>query len=132
MGRLKPALPGAHLSTDFFISYTSADRAWADWIAWELRQAGYSTIHQAWDFRPSANFVSEMKKALDQSNRTIAVYSPNYFHSGFSEDEWTAAFSDRSLVPVRVRDCEIPKAPPNARLHRSAQPERGGSSHSSD
>src|ERR1039457_3018396 len=94
---------------DFFISYTSADRSWADWIAWTLQDAGYATVHQAWDFRPGANFVSEMKKALQDSERTIAVYSPNYFNSGFGEDEWTAAFADRSLVGVRVRDCEIPK-----------------------
>jgi hypothetical protein len=38
---------------NFFISYTSADRAWADWIAFQLRDAGYSTIHPAWDFRPA-------------------------------------------------------------------------------
>ena len=94
---------------DFFISYTSADEAWANWIAGELNEAGHTTVHQAWDFRPGANFVSEMKKALDGSERTIAVYSPNYFHSGFGEDEWTAAFADRSLLPVRVRECEIPK-----------------------
>ncbi len=92
---------------DFFISYTSADRAWADWIAGELEDAGYETVHQSWDFRPGANFVSEMKKAAEW-RKTIAVYSPNYFNSGFSEDEWTAAFADRSLIPARVRPCEIP------------------------
>lgn len=47
---------------DFFISYTSADRSWADWIAWTLQEAGYTTVHQAWDFRPGANFVSEIEK----------------------------------------------------------------------
>jgi hypothetical protein len=26
---------------DFLISYTSADRAWAEWIAWQLEVAGY-------------------------------------------------------------------------------------------
>jgi len=93
----------------FFISYTGADRAWADWIAWTLQDAGYTTVHQAWDFRPGANFVSEMKRALQDCERTIAVYSPSYFNSGFGEDEWTAAFADRSLVPVRVRECDIPK-----------------------
>jgi tetratricopeptide (TPR) repeat protein len=50
-----------------------------------------------------------MKAALQDSERTIAVYSPNYFNSGFGEDEWTAAFADGSLLGVRVRDCEIPK-----------------------
>ena len=94
---------------DFFISFTSADRAWADWIAWTLQDASYSVIYQPWDFTPGTNFVSEMRKALEYCRRTIAVYSPNYFNSGFSEDEWSAAFADRSLMPVRVRDCEIPK-----------------------
>jgi TIR domain len=25
----------------FFVSYTSADRTWAEWVAWQLEQAGY-------------------------------------------------------------------------------------------
>jgi hypothetical protein len=25
---------------DFFISYTGADRRWAEWIAWQLEEAG--------------------------------------------------------------------------------------------
>jgi len=33
-----------HGKKDFFISYTGADRQWAEWIAWHLEQAGYSTI----------------------------------------------------------------------------------------
>lgn len=40
---------------DFFISYNSADRTWAEWIAWQLEEAGYTTVLQAWDFRPGSN-----------------------------------------------------------------------------
>ena len=29
---------------DFLISYNKADRAWAEWIAWQLEDAGYSTV----------------------------------------------------------------------------------------
>ncbi|RXK82593.1 toll/interleukin-1 receptor domain-containing protein [Chlorobaculum sp. 24CR] len=47
---------------DFFISYTSADRQWAEWIAWHLEQAGYSTIIQAWDFHPGSNVILEMQR----------------------------------------------------------------------
>ena len=36
---------------DFFISYTQSDRVWAEWIGWELEQAGYTTMVQSWDFR---------------------------------------------------------------------------------
>ena len=37
---------------DFFISYNKADKAWAEWIAWELEENGCTTVMQAWDFRP--------------------------------------------------------------------------------
>src|SRR5829696_4725671 len=44
-------------AADFFISYTGADQAWAEWIAEQLEAAGYTTLLQAWDFRPGENFV---------------------------------------------------------------------------
>jgi hypothetical protein len=34
-------------SKDFFISYTRTDREWAEWIAWQLEEAGYATVLQA-------------------------------------------------------------------------------------
>ena len=37
---------------DFFVSYTAADQAWAEWIADQLEAAGHTTVLQAWDFRP--------------------------------------------------------------------------------
>jgi TIR domain len=58
---------------DFFISYTRTDQAWAEWIAWTLEGTGYSTVIQAWDFRPGTNFVLEMQRAAAEANRTIAV-----------------------------------------------------------
>src|SRR5688572_13823157 len=27
---------------DFFVSYTGVDTAWAEWVAWQLKQAGYT------------------------------------------------------------------------------------------
>ncbi len=40
---------------NFFISDNKADRAWAEWIAWQLEEADYSTEIQAWDFRPASS-----------------------------------------------------------------------------
>ena len=54
--------------TDFFISYNSADKSWAEWIAWQLEVAKYTTILQAWDFRPGRNFMMEMDKASGKQN----------------------------------------------------------------
>ena len=72
---------------NFFISYTSADRTWAEWIAWQLEDAGYSTVIQAWDFGVGGDFVQDMQKATATSERTIAVLSLRYLQSGFSAAE---------------------------------------------
>jgi tetratricopeptide (TPR) repeat protein len=99
---------------DFFISYTGVNRPWAEWIAVQLEAAGYTTVLQAWDFRPGKDFVHEMQQATSSAGRTIAVLSPAYFGSRFSEAEWRAAFvkdptGERGLlVPVRVQPCEPP------------------------
>ena len=103
------ALPGP---VDFFVSYTSADRPWAEWIAWELEAAGYSTRIQAWDMRPGSNFVVEMDSATQVAERTIAVLSPAFLESAYARAECAAARAEdptgeqRKLVPVRVRECD--------------------------
>jgi hypothetical protein len=77
---------------DFFISYTGKDRAWAEWIALQLEDAGYTTIIQAWDFRPGSNFVAEMDDATKRADRTIPVLSSAYLASDYAFTEWAAAF----------------------------------------
>jgi hypothetical protein len=97
---------------DFFISYTSADDAWAQWIGHVLEDEGYSVIIQAWDFRAGSNFILEMQRAAASAARTIMVLSPDYLKSQFATPEWAAAFAQdpeglqRRLVPVKVRQCE--------------------------
>jgi tetratricopeptide (TPR) repeat protein len=99
---------------DFFISYTQVNRAWVEWIAVQLEAAGYSTVLQAWDFRPGSDFIQQMQQATSTAGRTIALLSPAYFGSRFGEAEWRAAFfRDPTgelglLVPVRVQECQPP------------------------
>ena len=50
---------------DFFISYTAVDSSWAEWVAWTLEDAGFSTVIQAWDFRAGRNFVKINGVRLD-------------------------------------------------------------------
>src|SRR3989475_6673410 len=95
----------------FFISYNKADRAWAEWIGWQLEEAGYATVLQAWDFRPGSNFILEMDKATKVAKRTIAVLSPDYLDALYTPPEWAEAFrkdptgKDGILLPLRVRPC---------------------------
>ena len=98
---------------DYFISYTSADRAWGEWIAWQLESAGYTTVFQAWDIRPGANFVMVMQQATLRAHYTIAVLSPDYLAASFTQPEWAAAFAQDPLgekgllIPIRVRECDL-------------------------
>ena len=101
-------------AADFFVSYTSADRAWAEWVAWQLEQAGYSVIVQAWDFEPGDNFVARMRDALEQADRTLALVSTAYLASPYCTDEWTGAFlhdpdGRNRLLQVRIEACELPR-----------------------
>lgn len=97
---------------DFFVSYTRRDLGWAEWIAWQLEEAGYRVLIQAWDFRPGANFVTEMDRAGERARKTVAVLSQDYLSSTFSQAEWQACFREdpngtaRALLPVRVGECE--------------------------
>jgi hypothetical protein len=97
----------------FFISYANEDRQWAEWIAWELEAHGQVAVIQAWDFRPGGNFILEMQRAAAGSDCTVAVLSEDYLKSAFGAVEWAAALArdpsglHRSLVPVRVRPCEL-------------------------
>ena len=99
-------------AVDFFVSYTSADRPWAEWIVGELELAGYSTVFQARDMPPGSNFVLEMDDAARGSARTVAVLSPASLASAACRAEWAAALREdfdgkqRKLVPVRVRECD--------------------------
>jgi len=97
---------------DFFISYNSADKAWAEWIAWQLKEAGYSVRLDVWHFRPGSNFVLEMQKATSESRQTIAVLSQDFLQASFTQPEWAAAFredpegSASKLIPVRIDKCK--------------------------
>jgi hypothetical protein len=101
------------MSAGFFISYTAADTAWAEWVGWVLEEVGARVVLQAWDFAPGSNFVLEMQKAAATAERTIAILSPDYLKSQFAMLEWAAGLAQdpesarRSLIPVRVRDCAL-------------------------
>jgi len=99
---------------DFFISYTQADRAWAEWMAWVLEEDGYKVLIQAWDFVAGSNWVQGMRAGVSGAARTIAVLSADYLASEYGTAEWEAAWAadplgaERKLLTVRVKDCDRP------------------------
>ena len=97
--------------TDFFVSHAGADRAWAEWVAWQLADAGYTIELDVWDWAAGQNFVTAMSDALDRCDRVVALFSAAYFdRDRYTTEEWSAAAlhvpgtGDHRLVPVRVEE----------------------------
>lgn len=99
---------------DFFISYNKNDEEKAKWIGGCLERSGYSVIIQAWDFQVGNNFIIEMQKAVNNSERVITVLSQNYINSEFCQAEWAVTFAKdptgekRLLIPIRVEEVKLP------------------------
>ena len=96
-----------------FVSYAGRDRSWAEWVAWQLTEAGYLVELDTWDWSAGDNAVLRMSDALERADRVVALYSRAYFERPrFSTDEWTAvqARPDRQgrLVPLRLEDPPVP------------------------
>jgi tetratricopeptide (TPR) repeat protein len=94
---------------DFFISRAGADAAWAKWIARVLREEGFTTFVQDEDFIAGRSFLDHMNDGV-KLERTIALFSPDYFQSAFTKREWQAALAQgpERLLTVLLRACEIP------------------------
>src|SRR5579884_2514440 len=101
-----------NVKKDFFISYTSADRQWAEWIARQLEEAGYSITIQAWHFSTGEVFTQRMQEALTNCKSTLAVLSPRYLKSKFAMAESLAVIAidpdgtKGLLLPVRIEVCD--------------------------
>ncbi|SNQ51913.1 TIR protein (fragment) [Frankia canadensis] len=99
---------------DFFVSYTQADRQWAEWVAWSLEDDGHRVLIQAWDFVPGSNWLASMQDGVRGAERTVAVLSDAYLTSVYGAAEWQAAWAGdpagatRTLLVARVADCDRP------------------------
>ncbi|MGY1763749.1 FxSxx-COOH system tetratricopeptide repeat protein [Geodermatophilus sp. SYSU D00779] len=99
--------------TDFFISHAGRDTAWAEWLAWQLHEAGYTVELDVWDWAPGEDFVARMAAALERADRLLAVCSEAYFSSAFGGAELRAAFVQQAgaagrIVPVLIEPVALP------------------------
>ena len=99
---------------DFFVSYTSADRPWAVWIAWQLEAGGYQVVVQAWDFGAGSDWAHGMHNAMSTAERVVVVLSPDYLRSAHGEAEWRHYYAqdpsgERGLMLlVRIHQVDPP------------------------
>ncbi|MFQ5612441.1 MAG: TIR domain-containing protein [Anaerolineae bacterium] len=100
---------------DVFISYSQADRAWAQtWLRPRLEGAGLRVVDDQ-DFVIGSPRLEEMERAVKTSRRTIVVLTPAWLDS-----EWNAfegllvrsldpAARRRKLLPLLLQPCDPPE-----------------------
>lgn len=59
-----------------FISYTQADRARAEWIAWLLEEDHHRVPIQAWDFVGGSNWVQRMRDGVSGAEQKLLTVGP--------------------------------------------------------
>jgi hypothetical protein len=102
---------------DFFVSHAGADRAWAEWAAWQLKQAGYAVELDVWDWAAGQNFIAAISDALDRCDRVVALFSAAYFdRSRYTTEEWATSLlhapgTAGRLIPVRIEDVPAAQMP---------------------
>lgn len=101
---------------DFFISFRGKNAAWAKWIKWVLRSAGYTTRSMD-EFPKGTEFTDQMREACEHCLRLIPLYSADYWQSGACTGEfdtyWNQHFGNkqaRFLIPLEIEDCSVPDA----------------------
>ncbi|MFG3579021.1 FxSxx-COOH system tetratricopeptide repeat protein [Micromonospora chersina] len=100
---------------DLFISHAGRDRAWAEWVGWELEDAGYRVELDLWDWEFGANVIEKIRDALQRCERTLALFSEAYFEpERHTTIEWTALLHIRDadqplILPLRIEDVAPPR-----------------------
>src|SRR6516164_3307743 len=93
----------------FFISFNSADRDKAHWIAWTLKESGHEVAVHDWEIPAGGNAPLWMNAKLAWADRLIAVISPDYVPARYSPIEWASQIwndpdgTKGSVIPVIVR-----------------------------
>jgi hypothetical protein len=103
--------PARHLTvrrTGDGFSHARADRAWAEWVGWQLLDADCQVELDYWDWGEGDNFVMKLNAALAWS--AACLFSPaNFEPERFTTREWTAMVAMRErITPVRVAEVEAP------------------------
>jgi len=91
-----------------FVSYTGADRDWAHWIAWTLKEAGHTPFVHEWEVPAGGNIPDWMERRVKEADHLIGVFSDRYIDPVYSKSERTAAFwsdpigNEGFLIPIEV------------------------------
>jgi len=98
---------------DVFLSLSSKDRGWGDWIAWQLREAGYDVAYAYWQLQSGENLYARTEDWVHDAARVLVLMSPNYFASEQTRRELDQACSRDPaglrgiVVPIKISEHDV-------------------------
>jgi cellulose biosynthesis protein BcsQ len=101
---------------DFVLSYSGPDQDWADWIAWQLVNAGYSVQLDVWGGTAGRGPAAVMTDALARADRVLLLFSAAYFqHWALAAPDGAPGLDQNRLVALRVAPVDTGQIPPSLR-----------------
>jgi phosphotransferase system IIB component len=97
---------------DIFVSYTSSDKNWAEWIGHELIRLGHEPHLHDWEISGGGDLMAWMERRHHDADHVLCVVSKTYLDKPYSSLErraaqWAAAAERPNFVlPVFIEDCE--------------------------
>ena len=107
---------------DLFISYTEADRIWAEQLYRRLMSAGVNVFFAHETIKDTENITLRVMDALDASRKVAVVMSKDYFDNPWPRSELAAVIAsdpenrERRLIPLKRRECKVPSLLVNAKV----------------
>ncbi|MFJ7017278.1 FxSxx-COOH system tetratricopeptide repeat protein [Streptomyces sp. NPDC101117] len=101
--------PRGDVAERFLLSYAAADRAWAEWVAWQLKGAGYTVMLDLWS-EAGSTIPSRLTQFAD-SDVVVALFSTAYFEAArwtVPELHATLAAGQGRVIPLRLDDTTPP------------------------
>jgi len=103
----------ARPGSDVFISYSRRDRAVVERLAQALEARGRTAWVDWADIPPTAEWMQEIRSAIDAADTVVAILSPDSARSPVCGEELDAAVSaNKRIVPVVVREVAAAEVPP--------------------
>lgn len=95
---------------DVFISYTSADQAWADWLAWVLENDDYTVDAQSFEINQDDNIAQVLQQGLKHYRRVLLILSKALLQADAVTLEGVSTVNlgsmGQNLIPIEVEDCQ--------------------------
>lgn len=95
--------------TQVFISYSRKDLTFVEQLASDLKMAGFEVWYDFSRLRGGERWISEIQKAIKNSQCVIVVLSPDSVGSVWVEREFLLSSNlKRKIIPLLYRECELP------------------------